>query len=279
MTTLITPLSNPLKKLPVIHVAEHVAQVGQRQPVKTIAQHQAGFTPSFGHCATHGTYPLNMQDAEGIIRWYPNRCPTCEKLQQTSKLLEQCHIPKRFVACQFDNFEATTSSQKQVLARCKAYADQFATFHQTGTSLILCGQQGTGKNHLAAAMSHALLKQHYTVLRVKASQYLDAYWAKAFDERESWLMNLSQVDLLILDELGRSSQAKSAQDAFFRLLDARYEAQLPSLLTTNLSRAGLVDVLGEATYDRLTEGGGMRLTLNWDSFRPKKQIAGFHHDH
>jgi DNA replication protein DnaC len=77
----------------------------------------------------------------------------------------------------------------------------------------------------------------------------------------------------MIDEIGRSSSAKAAQDAFFRILDARYEAQLPSLLATNLNRTELIEVLGEATYDRLTQGGSVRLTFDWDSRRSGKAVA------
>ena len=38
----------------------------------------------------------------------------------------------------------------------------------------------------------------------------------------------------------------------FRLIDARYEAVLPTIIATNLNRKGLIDVLGEAAFDRLS---------------------------
>ena len=167
-----------------------------------------------------------------------------------------------------------TSKQQQIKTLCQQYAQGFETALKNGQSLILCGKTGTGKNHLAAAICQCLMQKNYTALLVKASHYLDAYWSKAFDERMTWLQAIASVDLFILDELGKSSQAKTAQDALFRLIDARYENCKPTLLTTNLNREGLLEVLGEAAFDRLTEGGGMRLTLNWASFRNQKTCGG-----
>src|SRR5262249_24881542 len=142
-----------------------------------------------------------------------------------------------------------------------------------GACLVMCGSKGTGKNHLATAIMKRLRVDGFTVLRVKAAQYLDAFWAKGFDEREAWICDMTWVDLLMIDEIGRSSNAKAAEDALFRLLDGRSEAVMPTLITTNLDRAGLVEVLGEAMFDRLKEGGGRRLTLSWDSYRGRGNEA------
>lgn len=231
---------------------------------------QRPFVAQHGECNTHGKYPMNMQDEHGCERWIPPGCPICRKQENAIRLLAASNIPKRFIDCDFGNYEAVTDEQQRALRRCETYAREFDKFRDAGACLLLCGRPGTGKNHLATAISRRLLADGYSVLRIKASQYLDAYWSKGFDEREAWLKGMAAVDLLMIDEIGRSSNAKSAQDAFFRLLDARYEAQLPNLLATNLNRDELIEVLGEATYDRLTQGGSIRLTFDWDSFRSKK---------
>lgn len=235
----------------------------------TVTAEEKPFSAQYGTCDVHGQYPLNMLDNQGRERWYPTGCPACRKQKEGERLLAASNIPKRFVGCEFSNYEALTDDQQRVLRRCESYANEFARYRDLGACLLLCGRPGTGKNHLATAISRKVLADGFTVLRIKASQYLDAYWAKSFDEREAWLRGIASVDLLILDEIGRSSQAKAAQDAFFRLLDSRYESQLPNLLATNLNRDELIEVLGEATYDRLTQGGSVRLTLDWESYRSK----------
>jgi len=226
------------------------------------------FIQEFGSCDTHGQYPSNMQDANGVVRSHRPGCPACFKLENTARLLGKSNIPKRFLSCDFDNYEISTDLQKNALNQCKSFAKNFATHRKNGACLLLCGRPGTGKNHLATAISKKLLSDGFSVLRIKASQYLDAYWAKSFEDREGWLNDMAKVDLIMIDEIGRSSNAKSAQDAFFRLIDARYEAQLPTMIATNLNRDELIEVLGEATYDRFRQGGSIRVTFNWESYRP-----------
>ncbi|WP_292992559.1 ATP-binding protein [Nitrosomonas sp.] len=227
------------------------------------------FIQEFGICDTHGQYPANMQDTNGVLRSYrPPGCPACLKLENAARLLGKSNIPKRFLSCDFDNYETSTDVQKKALHQCKSFAENFAIHRKNGACLLLCGRPGTGKNHLATAISKKLLSDGFSVLRVKASQYLDAYWAKSFEEREGWLNDIAKVDLIMIDEIGRSSNAKSAQDAFFRLIDARYEAQLPTMIATNMNRDELIEVLGEATYDRFRQGGSTRITFDWESYRP-----------
>ncbi len=262
-----TTLKNPPESMQsVADLAQSAIAAVKAKPTPT----PRPFVPQFAECETHGQYPMNMQDERGGERWFPTGCPICRKQENAARLLAASNIPKRFVGCDFDNYEASSDEQQRVLRRCEVYAREFGKYRDAGACLLLCGRPGTGKNHLATAISRRLLADGYSVLRIKASQYLDAYWSKGFDEREAWLHGMASVDLLMIDEIGRSSNAKSAQDAFFRLLDARYEAQLPNLLATNLNREELIEVLGDATYDRLTQGGSVRLTFDWDSFRAKK---------
>lgn len=253
---------------------KHLLNFIPKTPPKAAVLTAQAFRAEFSSCPTHGSFAINEQDAQGTIRWTNGYCPTCQKNERTQRLFEQAGLGKKYEHCCFENFEALTPKQQQIKTLCQQYAKHFDQALKSGQSLILCGKTGTGKNHLAAAICQCLLQKNYTALLVKASYYLDAYWSKAFEDRMAWLQAIARVDLFILDELGKSSQTKPAQDALFRLIDARYENCKPTLLTTNLNRDGLLEVLGEAAFDRLSEGGGMRLTLNWASFRSQKTLGG-----
>lgn len=226
----------------------------------------AAFTPMFETCDTHGDYPLNRL-INGVEHWTAGGCPTCKRESQTSALLAKVNIPRRFAGCEFGNFVADTDVQRSALGKCRDYADKFREYHRSGACLMLRGNPGTGKNHLATAIVKQVMAQGFGVLRIKAAEFLDAYWAKSFAERTAWLDGIANVDLLMLDEVGRTSQAKGAEDAFFRLLDARYEAERPTLLLSNLTRDQIKAMLGDAAYDRLTQGGGKVVSFDWDSYR------------
>lgn len=182
-------------------------------------------------------------------------------------------MPARFSDASFDNYACSSDEQRRVLAACRDYATNFAAYRRQGRGLILSGKVGTGKNHLATAIFKALVEQKFTALRVKASEFLEAFWAKEFNERDAWVRDVARVDLLMIDEVGRSSSGQNAQNVFFRLIDARYENSLPTLICTNLNRDELFAALGDAAYDRLTQGGTKRYTLNWESYRPMAHVG------
>lgn len=218
-------------------------------------------------CPMHGPYLVRAFSDGHVFTHNPGGCPDCVRAARAEGLLSVSNIPARFAACEFDNYEVTAPKQRRVLNACKAYADDFGAHLASGRGLIMLGNPGTGKNHLATAICKAVKEKRSTVLRVKASEYLDAFWSKDFGERDQWIRELSRVHLLVLDEVGRSSSTANAQNAFFRLIDARYEAVRPTLLLSNLDRNGVIEVLGDASYDRLTEAGTQRLTFDWDSRR------------
>ena len=228
---------------------------------------QKPFVAQFGQCERHGDWPMNMQDTEGRERFFANECPKCRKLRMAESLLVQAGIPKRFMDCRFANYEADTDKKRAVLLTCKQYANEFQSNCEIGKNLMMLGNPGTGKNHLATAIFRQVVVAGFSVLKVTAAQLLDEFWKIGFEGRENWLKELGAVDLLMIDEIGRSSEGKSAGDAFFRVINSRYEAQKPTVIATNLDAKALEACLGEAAFDRLKQGGSIRLTFDWSSHR------------
>jgi DNA replication protein DnaC len=219
-------------------------------------------------CETHGAYVIQAEVSPG--RWQvsnPGGCPQCLAERRASRLMAEGNMPARFAGATFESYEAADAKQARVLEVCRDYAQNFATYRKQGRCLIMCGNPGTGKNHLATAIFKTLHAAGFTALRVKASEFLDAFWAKEFKERDDWLRGMFRVDLLILDEVEKCSKGEPAKNAMFRLIDGRYEAMSPTLVITNQARAELVETLGEPAYDRLTEGGSQRLVFDWPSRR------------
>lgn len=229
--------------------------------------------PETAECATHGAYLVRSIANGAVFAHNPGGCPKCLADARADRLLASSNIPARFADCHFHTYVADTEQQRRVLKACERYAFDFPAHLAAGRGLILVGKPGTGKNHLATAICKVVQGKHFTVLRVKAAEFLDAYWGSEFKEREAWLRELASVHLLILDEVGRTSSTANAQNAFFRLIDARYEAVRPTMILSNLDRSGLISELGDAAYDRLTEAGTQRLTFDWESSRSKVGVA------
>lgn len=114
-------------------------------------------------------------------------------------------------------------------AQCRAVAEGSAWCS------FMAGDPGNGKTHLAIAALNAFGRGRFW----KVPDFLD--WLKhwAFDEGYELDVLLKayreQDFLLVLDDLGVENQTDWAHEQLYRVLDARYERKLPTIVTTNQS--------------------------------------------
>jgi DNA replication protein DnaC len=103
--------------------------------------------------------------------------------------------------------------------------------------LILLGGYGCGKTHLAAAIANLVINQNKPALFVVVPDLLDHLRASfgpnsatTYDQR---FEEIRTASLLILDDLGAQSATPWAQEKLFQLFNYRYNAQLPTVVTSN----------------------------------------------
>ena len=142
--------------------------------------------------------------------------------------------------------------------------------------LVLRGGYGCGKTHLAAAITNHRLSERLPVLFINTPDLLDhlraAYSplvAVGFDER---FKQVREAPLLILDDLGTQSNTDWAQEKLYQIFNYRYNAQLPTVVTTNQELGTIEGRIRSRLVDhRLVQ----ILTINAPDFRR----AGFDESH
>lgn len=124
-------------------------------------------------------------------------------------------------------------------------------------NILLVGNSGTGKTHLASALGFAACMQSRKV-RFFTVKALVTHLLEMTEQRqlERTLRGLERQDLLILDEFGYVPFSKSAAELLFELVSRAYERQ-SLIVTTNLVFESWTEVLGcerltGALLDRLT---------------------------
>ena len=128
---------------------------------------------------------------------------------------------------------------------------------QQRESVILIGNPGTGKTHLATALGIAACGHGYRVRFCRVTELI----TQLMEAREERLLlrmksQLAKLDLLILDELGYVPASKLGAELLFDVISTAYE-RTSLIVTTNLPFAQWVEVLGSerltgAVLDRLT---------------------------
>ena len=141
-------------------------------------------------------------------------------------------------------------------------------------NVLLCGNSGTGKTHLATALAHAACQQGRRVRFYTCTGLVTDLLEKREERQmERVLGQLERHQLLVLDELGYVPFTKAGAELLFEVVSRAYE-RVSLIVTTNLPFEQWTEVMGSerltgALLDRLTHHIHI-LEANGESYRLKE---------
>ncbi|MDY0250730.1 MAG: ATP-binding protein [Pseudomonas sp.] len=255
-----------------------------------IVQLQQEVKTGIDTCELHGDYQTKIHTLMG--KEFRSACPECSAIAKAEaeakattemaitkrvrieEKMGSALVPKRFQGKKFNTYKVENTGQQKALDACRSYAEEFKENLAMGRCLILCGQPGTGKTHLATAIADYLITEtKYTAVYRSLFSILQSVkntYGKDSEHTERQVFrDLERPDLLIIDEIGATKSTEFELATLFALINARYENQLPTLIISNLEPDELKGAIGERCVDRLREGGGKALSFGWDSMRSK----------
>lgn len=240
-------------------------------------------------CEKHGAYMSRGISLGRKMHWFG--CPTCGEIAEAAARVEservaaireqerleaaigRTGVPHRFREKTLASFIADTPQKRKALAVAEEFAANFASHYEKGTMLVFSGLPGTGKSHLANAILMDLARAGRSGMylsAIDAIRMIRDTWRKGSEKSETDVLNtLSRAQLLVLDEIGVQYGTDSEQVNLFDIINKRYQDMKPTILITNQGKAGMMEFLGERSFDRLREGG-MWVAFDWPSQRGSK---------
>lgn len=161
-------------------------------------------------------------------------------------------IPGKLYDKTFGSFEVNTENRKN-FELCKKYAEKFAQMKADNIGLRLCGSNGTGKTHLAAAIGNALIDREYRVY-MRTMDELVAEIFNSFD-KNAVVNDICSFDLLIIDEFGQERATETVQQYVQDIINTRVINKKPFIITTNVVRPdeNSMDLCDRRIYSRFNE--------------------------
>ena len=151
----------------------------------------------------------------------------------------------------FDFACIQSPAQAQILALADGH------YIPAAEPVILVGNPGLGKTHLALALALTACRQGYKVRFYNVAALVNELLAAQSEQRFSRFLNTAlKQQLIVLDELGFIPLSPTAAQLLFQFCSALYE-RVPLLITTNLRFADWIQIFGDerlsvALLDRLT---------------------------
>lgn len=239
-------------------------------------------------CAQHGKFESKaVYGPMGkIVMW--TKCSQCKQIDKENQVqkeldearqaktdrlhakLKRAGIPARFLDKSFSDYKITNEKQARQVAKCQKYAERFELVLKNGISLLMIGNSGTGKNHLAMAIANSIIKRGYT------THYDDVYMMlsdikhaqKSSEEKETDAIRaLSVPDLLIIDEVGDQVGSESDKRLLNKIVNQRYADNKPIILISNKDEEEVKKVLGTRIINRLRENSGRIILFDWKGHR------------
>lgn len=160
-----------------------------------------------------------------------------------NRLIGSSGIKKRFETRTFDNFK-TNLENIEPFKIAKHYAENFTDIKETGRGLYIEGTYGAGKTHLAVSIALFVINKNIPVICKTAIDILGDI-RKSYDLTdltEAQILDVyKNVDLLVIDDLGKEKCTDWSVSTLYQIINDRYEQLKPTIITTNYNESMLID--------------------------------------
>ena len=200
------------------------------------------------------------------------------ELEKQQRLLEKRREAFGDALSLYDyRFERDSGTVPQ-MEKIRSYAESWDAMYRENMGLLLWGKPGSGKTFAAGCIANHLIEREgrrsAAVRMTTFGTILNRLPGMPLADKEHYLRGFQTCDLLILDDFGMERRTDYAREQVFHIIDSRYLARRPLIITTNLSLRELknpVDMMDQRLYDRVLE---MCVPVCFDGESQRRSRAG-----
>lgn len=180
-----------------------------------------------------------------------------EAMEAIHELFSYSLIDERFKESTFANCKVTVDNEKAVRI-AKNYVKQFDVMFARNKGLLMYGPPGTGKTFVSSCIANALLEKRVPVIVTSILKLTSPTgpFSREAEEQQRLLQKMNEAKLLVIDDLGSERNTDYKMEQVFEVIDSRYGAKRPMVITTNLSLKQMhfeEDIRRKRIYERIYE--------------------------
>lgn len=223
-------------------------------------------------CECEKAADKRTQEEDAKIAEAKNTAASIERLKdlRRSSLMEA-----RMEQSTFERFSVNEYNTIAFRA-CKRYADGFDEMYQNNRGLLFYGDPGTGKTFAAACIANHLLERGVPVVMTSFVKLLSS--SRFGEDDQKTIETMDYAKLLIIDDLGAERGSDFALERVYNIVDSRYRARKPVIMTTNLTIGEMqanADKRYARIYDRVFEMCPFSMRFEGPSWRKIETAKGF----
>lgn len=149
------------------------------------------------------------------------------------------------------NFENAEDCKAIEIA--KNYVADFDRMKENGKGLLLFGKTGRGKSFAGACIANALTDRGIPCLMTNFAAIRNTAQG-LFEGRAEYFNSFNKFQLLVIDDLFAESQTEYMKEIVYAVINARCEAGLPLIVTSNLTSEEIkhpADISSQRIFSRL----------------------------
>lgn len=147
-------------------------------------------------------------------------------------------------------FDKDDSAESKASKDMKRYAQKWQQMKEKNIGLLLMGGYGSGKTYYASAIANEVRRLGESVLIGTLSKLIQELNENYGRNREDWEEKIQTYPIMVLDDLGVERETDYNLEQMENIIDLRYRANRPLIVTTNLSPDEIKDIKGDIRKER-----------------------------